>query len=716
MAERVRLPRGIQIDFGDGFINLDHLFQRTSFDWGTDRSSDPIRPGIRHGRGTISFLNQFPIPEIEFLARYPFRYGPYWSGVVTDGREVENGNVIRFQIEGAKHLAGELEYTFNQLVSGAPATDPDVLELVSLAYGSDFLADIDPIRLGAYRFTGPAAAYISTFALVVGAFPMETKTGSISLIDPQRLKDREPEVRLDNRDLLVSMSQRVKDSSGIRNSIVVEYAQEETEYNYDWELLRDTNYGFWRSFWRHDDGSVSSDFHRIFTAPSGGIDLNENIEVPVEGLTVDEVIVSKVKISYLMMTHGDDASDDSNFEWFSREFDVADDLNSLSNEMPIGIRVDKATGTATGSAYGPAPIWPLPRGTGTGGGTGDRTRSISVPAWFQSGSIQTLKQNFVTKGIRVQFSIRIKWNFPPQVPQYTVTELETQALTAGQTNTITVPLPELLPGSEYTGVRLYTFNPQERVTRTRTETVCIDRGSQVITGPTGPINTLLEEGIGLGVQSTRPTTLPDGQPGIVLTIFFCNEYVDREVREQVWVSTTDIGTSQVSVTFDQRNATITIPASALPSSGQYRLIYNLEFTSSLPTSLRSMARIENLQSIATHEVRQLTLPNWYAASDSERILEELNEFAEEFEVFSQELPLWQRNGLQLSSLAVLDVGSLVEIHGEKAMITNIKIVDGADREPTALFTCISVGSKVPTDTVVLNDIPIFLDGEAVTLG
>ena len=194
-------PTHLAIDWdGDGTFEDDAPWSVINLNFGGNRRSNPQRPTIAAGRGSIVIAGLEYVPgqssrftEADLRTRHRFRM---WQEI--GANEVDlfhgwlqagsgpNGDRMQFTLEGLLERRGREEVGAAQSAALARSLDPSVLSLVSDAYG---LAALDSVQmqstpLGIYGFSGPAARYASQFGQVAGAFPMARAEGGLGLYSP----------------------------------------------------------------------------------------------------------------------------------------------------------------------------------------------------------------------------------------------------------------------------------------------------------------------------------------------------------------------------------------------------------------------------------------------------------------------------------------------------------------------------------------------------
>ena len=193
----------------DGDASFDHArsdvsddWLRASFQFGTSRRSNPQRPTIQAGTGSLVLIGEQYVPgrsTVWTLAQLRQRYRVRVSlGAVVlwecwmdrpkhPVAQNRAGFATSFELEGYLERPGRVRQMIAQTSASVNANATAVLDLLSNAYGlgaSDFAADIDATPLSLYSFDGPAAQYASQFALVAGGLPCARRGGGLRLQDP----------------------------------------------------------------------------------------------------------------------------------------------------------------------------------------------------------------------------------------------------------------------------------------------------------------------------------------------------------------------------------------------------------------------------------------------------------------------------------------------------------------------------------------------------
>ena len=197
---------------GDGeFDHARHdvsgLWGMIRFQQGTSRRSNPQRPTIAHGRGSIELIGDDFVPgrsalldESQLRSRRLFRLNQ-GSVRIADGwiqdAQHQRYNRTRFGIEGVLERTGRESHMIAQGLAPATTTGDSALALLKDSYGlldADFSHNIRTTPLALYSFNGPAAGYASRFGLVAGALPIARTRSRLALIDPTILPSPPPPI------------------------------------------------------------------------------------------------------------------------------------------------------------------------------------------------------------------------------------------------------------------------------------------------------------------------------------------------------------------------------------------------------------------------------------------------------------------------------------------------------------------------------------------
>ena len=241
----------VDIDWSDtGLYNhalsdVSATWLRASFEQGTARRSNPQRPTIVTGRGTITLIGNNYVPGLstrltaaQLQARHliRFRLGTalLFDGYVQEARHLEGtgdgGIFTEFQVEGLLERRGRAALELTQAATSTTTTAAAVLQQLRETYGvaaGDFEQNIQSTPLADYTFEGPVQQYASQFGQVAGGLMVARPGGELALIDPTRLPSPVPRV-FRGTDYMVLGATTEFDQEQLWNKALIQYDGPET--------------------------------------------------------------------------------------------------------------------------------------------------------------------------------------------------------------------------------------------------------------------------------------------------------------------------------------------------------------------------------------------------------------------------------------------------------------------------------------------------------
>ena len=173
---------------------------RCIFEYGTPRRTNPQRPTILAGRGSLTLLGDEFVPgrstvftEAQLRRRYRLRVlqgavvlFEAWIDEARQERGVHaGGSAVQFRFEGILEQAGREQVKLSQGAAAVLANADAVVQILEDAYGlASIPVNLRDTPLGIYGFEGPVARYASQYSQVAGGFPTATKDGGLAVRDP----------------------------------------------------------------------------------------------------------------------------------------------------------------------------------------------------------------------------------------------------------------------------------------------------------------------------------------------------------------------------------------------------------------------------------------------------------------------------------------------------------------------------------------------------
>ena len=237
----------IEVDWDDDGLYAHALSDVTErwltarYAYGTARRSNPQRPTVAAGRGTITLIGNEFVPGLstvftaaQLQTRHRLRFSlgsmSLWGCWLQEarhaGRGTDGGVRTQFSLEGLLERPGRAQQDISQIEPLTSSTAAEVLALAQDAYGLTALDhNLTATPLGVYTFAGPAARYVSQFAQVAGALPVALRAGGLGLYDPTTAPLPLPSIYR-SVDYVIESATTEFDSEQLFTSALVEYERE----------------------------------------------------------------------------------------------------------------------------------------------------------------------------------------------------------------------------------------------------------------------------------------------------------------------------------------------------------------------------------------------------------------------------------------------------------------------------------------------------------
>ena len=231
----------VEVDWGDDTFghavsDVSGRLRSCVFRWGAARRSNPQRPVIASGSGTLVLLGDDFVPGVstvlstrDLYARHRFRITEHtgadpisgWLSLVANpSRGRAAGRESTFRLEGLASDGLRTEVEFVQAVDGEPHDSTDFAELLEDAAGSAVSLQVRATSLAPFLFAGRRGGLLSQLALALGGLAVAGRSGGLSIVDPTDVPAGAKPL-LSGAELAVLDASSELDVAQIRNSALV---------------------------------------------------------------------------------------------------------------------------------------------------------------------------------------------------------------------------------------------------------------------------------------------------------------------------------------------------------------------------------------------------------------------------------------------------------------------------------------------------------------